>query len=71
MATFAGYPEETLRGFAADGSAARLLLHDGLWTGHEEPPPAALHRAEFVDSCLRHWRKQLPVHRWLVDELQR
>ncbi len=67
-----GATDKTLpRGFRAEGPAARLLLHGALWAGSEEPTPAALHRAGFVDYCLGHWRKQLPVHRWLVDELQR
>jgi uncharacterized protein (TIGR02453 family) len=58
-------------GFTADGDAARLLRHAGLWTVEEAPADAVAESPGIVEHALAHWRAALPLHRWLVDTLQR
>ena len=58
-------------GFAADGDAARLLRHAGLWTVEEAPADAVAESPAITEFCLAHWRAAMPIHRWLVDTLQR
>lgn len=57
-------------GFAADHPRADLLRHDGLWAGPElSPLPPLVHTGRLVRTCVGHFEKALPLHRWLVDEL--
>jgi hypothetical protein len=35
----------------------------------DEPAEEAT-RATLVDTCERHWRALLPLHRWLVDHVR-
>lgn len=71
MAVFAGYPKDTLT-FLAD-----LCRHNtkAWFDDHRSAQGVARDRqgrgGEPRNYRLGHWRKQLPVHRWLVDELQR
>ena len=58
-------------GFKADGDAARLLRYAALWTVEEAPADAVAESPGIVEFCLAHWRAALPLHRWLVDTLQR
>lgn len=58
-------------GFRADGDAARLLRFGALWTVEEASADAVAESPDVVDFCLTHWRAALPIHRWLVDTLQR
>ena len=58
-------------GFSADGDAARLLRHAALWTVEEVPADTVAESPALVEHCLAHWRSALPIHRWLVDTLQR
>jgi uncharacterized protein (TIGR02453 family) len=55
---------------AADGDAARFIRYGALWTVEEAPAEVAESPA-IVEHCLTHWRAALPIHRWLVDTLQR
>ena len=57
-------------GFQADGDAARFLRFGALWTVEEAPAEIAESPA-IVEHCMSHWRTALPIHRWLVDTLQR
>lgn len=58
------------RGFtAANALQERLLKHDALWIGDEEPLPAELHGPALVTSVAARWRRMAPLHRWLVDRL--
>ena len=58
-------------GFKADGDAARLLRFGALWTVEEAQADAVAESPRIVDFCMEHWRAALPVHRWLVETLQR
>jgi uncharacterized protein (TIGR02453 family) len=57
-------------GFSAEGVAARLLRYGALWTVEEAPAEIA-ESATIVDHAMAHWRAALPLHRWLVDTIQR
>ncbi|MDH3226989.1 MAG: DUF2461 domain-containing protein, partial [Thermoleophilia bacterium] len=62
--------KRTPTGYEAEGDAERLLRHNALWIGQEEDAPASLRSAAFIDYCMDGWRQMLPLHRWLVDNLQ-
>jgi uncharacterized protein (TIGR02453 family) len=57
-------------GFRADGDAARFLRYGALWTVEEAPGEIA-ESPGVVEHVMTHWRAALPIHRWLVDTLQR
>jgi hypothetical protein len=57
-------------GFQADGDAARYLRFGALWTVEEAPAEIAETPA-IVEHAMTHWRAALPIHRWLVETLQR
>ena len=55
-------------GMEAEGPAADLLLHRGLYTGGEPVKyPPEMFQASFVDYCIERFRSVLPLHNWLVD----
>ncbi|MFT5222354.1 MAG: hypothetical protein ACI867_000653 [Glaciecola sp.] len=60
------------KGFAEpqDDRVARLLRHNALWIGEDFAPPATLSSARFVSWCMTRWRKQRPLHDWLVTNMQ-
>ncbi len=69
----AGYPVEgqrykkVPRGFDADHPRGDLLRHDALHAAITlSPVPAQAHSAALVQLCTDHFRKLLPLHRWLV-----
>ncbi|MEM7154468.1 MAG: DUF2461 domain-containing protein [Myxococcota bacterium] len=73
----AGYPLEgqsykrVPRGYDTEHPRAELLRHGALHAGSTlEPLPEELHSAKFVGLCMRHFKKLLPLHTWLVDHLQ-
>ncbi|HSR49661.1 MAG TPA: DUF2461 domain-containing protein [Acidobacteriota bacterium] len=55
------------RGFKASHPQADLLLHNGLYAGHEAKPGSAVHKPSFVDEAFQHYHAMLPLHRWLSD----
>jgi uncharacterized protein (TIGR02453 family) len=57
------------RGYAADGMAERLLRHSALYV-HVELPAKTATSAMFIGTVLGHWRAFIPVHRWLVANVQ-
>lgn len=58
------------RGFAApDEFTGRMLRHNSLWIGEEEPAPKVLGSKRFVAWALTRWSKMAPLHRWLVDNV--
>ncbi len=57
------------KGYDLDGPAGELILHNGLWLGSDDKLPASVSTKAFVSFCVTRWKKMLPVHRWLVDEL--
>jgi uncharacterized protein (TIGR02453 family) len=71
-----GYPLQGRRyksvppGYGADHPRADLLRHDGLWAGPELAPlPESVHTGRLVRTCIGHFEKVLPVHRWLMQHL--
>ena len=70
----------TFESFRADARVLRDLAE------HNEKPWFDAHRDDYerwwlaparafveaiVEHCMTHWRAALPIHRWLVDTLQR
>jgi uncharacterized protein (TIGR02453 family) len=56
-------------GYAADGPAARFLLHDALYAHATEPAAVAIDPARLIPTCMAHWTRLAPLHRWLVAAL--
>jgi len=54
----------------ADPESARLLRFGALWAHQTVEHPPAMSSRRFVSWCLTRWRKQLPIHEWLRDNLQ-
>lgn len=53
-----------------DPDRARLLRHTALWAADDLPPPKVMGSAgRFARWCVRRWRQQWPLHRWLVDHV--
>lgn len=52
-----------------DPDRARLLRHTALWTSADLAHPGVLGSARFAAWCVRRWRQQWPLHRWLVDHI--
>jgi uncharacterized protein (TIGR02453 family) len=53
----------------ANDTQERLLRFSALWCGEDVKHPPELHTSKFVNLAVREWRKLVPLHRWLVDEL--
>jgi uncharacterized protein (TIGR02453 family) len=66
-----GKPERKTvpRGLPADHERAELLRHDGLTVMLESGLPADLHGVAFIDHCVAHYRRLVPVHDWLLANL--
>jgi uncharacterized protein (TIGR02453 family) len=58
------------RGYAADGIGERLLRHSALFV-HAELPVQTATSSKFIDTVLGHWRRFVPLHRWLVANVQK
>jgi uncharacterized protein (TIGR02453 family) len=59
------------RGFDADDDfMARMLRHNALWAGEDQPAPKVLGNKRFVSWAITRWSKMEPLHRWLVDTVQ-
>lgn len=59
------------RGFeTADEFTGRMLRHNALWVGEDQPAPKVLANKRFVSWAMTRWSKMEPLHRWLVDILQ-
>lgn len=59
------------RGYQAEGIAAELLLHNGLYAAHEVDIPKELHSAKILDYCFEVFNEMAPIHRWLVEMTKR
>lgn len=73
----AGYPLEGVgykkvpRGYDADHPRGDLLRHNALHASTTvTPTPAEVHSAKLVGLCRDHFKKMLPLHRWLVSLTQ-
>lgn len=56
------------RGYPADSPAAEYLLYESLHAGIELPGEAA-RSADFLDTCVKHFRATWPISKWLLDEV--
>jgi uncharacterized protein (TIGR02453 family) len=59
------------RGYQADGLAAQLLLHNGLFAAYEVDIPEELYSKKVLDYCLAVFKEMDPIHRWLVEMTER
>ncbi len=50
---------------------AEFLLYNGLYAGVELPVSEELFSEGLVDLCFEHYKKMLPLHRWLLDLTKR
>lgn len=73
----AGYPvggqhyKMTPRGYDKEHKRAPLLLHNGLWAGFDGGIPDQLYSGKIVDFCFSHYKKMLPLHKWLKAMTER
>lgn len=58
------------RGYPAAGIFERLLRHSALYV-HADLPAKTASMAKFIETALGHWRTFIPLHRWLVANVQR
>ncbi len=58
-------------GFDKEHERADLLKYAGLHAGVEVPLPRQLHTGEFVEYVTETYRPILPLHRWLLEMIQR
>lgn len=59
------------RGYDKEHPLADLLLHNGLYIGRNVGLPLALHSEELLDLCFDQYKRLLPLHRWLVELVER
>lgn len=59
------------KGYHAEGLAAELLLHNGLYAAYETEIPDALYSSEILDYCFEIFKEMTPIHRWLVEMTER
>ncbi|MCR9244957.1 MAG: DUF2461 domain-containing protein [bacterium] len=50
------------------GPGSEFALHAALFVIDEQKPRLA-QSANLIDHCLQHWRRSLPLHRWLNDRV--
>jgi uncharacterized protein (TIGR02453 family) len=53
----------------ANDTQERFLRFAALWCGEDVKHPPELHNPKFVNLAVREWRKLVPLHRWLADEV--
>lgn len=58
------------RGYDADHPRADLLRLDNVHAMVETKLPEEVHSKRFVAWCQRHFKKALPVHRWLREHME-
>ncbi|MBI5248837.1 MAG: DUF2461 domain-containing protein [Desulfomonile tiedjei] len=59
------------RGYTADGKAAELLLHNGLYAMTESDIPAELYSEDLLEYCLAGFKKMSPIHQRLTEMINR
>ncbi|MBA4393406.1 MAG: TIGR02453 family protein, partial [Desulfobacca sp.] len=59
------------RGYDTQHPNAAYLLFDGLYAGVEMSVPPELFSEQLVDLCFEHYKKMLPLHRWLLALTER
>ena len=63
--------KKTPPGYDPAHKNAEFLLYDGLYAGVELPVSEELFSEGLVDLCFEHYKKMLPLHRWLLDLTKR
>jgi uncharacterized protein (TIGR02453 family) len=58
-------------GYDSNHPNADFLLYDGLYGGIEMAVPPEFFSSELVDLCFDHYKKMLPLHRWLLALTER
>jgi len=59
------------RGYDPDHKYAEYLLYDGLFAGKSSTIPREFYSAKLVDYCFEVYKKQLPIHKWLMAMIER
>lgn len=57
------------KGFDPDYKYADLLLYNGLYTYYETNDLSEIKNKNLIDFCFKKYRKQYPLHQWLVDNM--
>ena len=55
------------RGYEAEHPNAEFLLYNGLTARSEERVPDAFISNAIIDYAYSHYKKMLPLHRWLMN----
>jgi uncharacterized protein (TIGR02453 family) len=63
--------KKTPPGYDPAHKNAEFLLYNGLYAGVELPVSEELFSERLVDLCFEHYKKMLPLHRWLLDLTKR
>lgn len=59
------------RGYSADGRAADLLLHNGLFAMVETDIPPEFYSEDLLEYCFARFKKMSPIHQWLTEIINR
>lgn len=57
-------------GYKVRESAARYLRFGGLFVHVDEPVDERLGDGRILQTCLEHWERLAPLHRWLIAHVQ-
>ena len=63
--------KKTPHGFDPKHPNAEFLLYNGLYAGIEMPTTTELFSSGLVDLCFEHYKKMVPLHRWLLALTER
>jgi uncharacterized protein (TIGR02453 family) len=63
--------KKTPHGYDPNHPNAEFLLFNGLYAGLEMAVPPEFFSGELVDLCFEHYKKMLPLHRWLLALTER
>lgn len=63
--------KKTPRGYDPEHKNAELLLYNGLYTWVEEKVPEEFFSPKLIDYLFAHYKKMLPLHKWLKAMTER
>ena len=63
--------KKTPPGYDSAHKNSEFLLYSGLYAGVDLPVSEVLFSEGLVDLCFGHYKKMLPLHRWLLDLTKR
>lgn len=58
------------KGYSNEGPAAEYLLYNSLNVMHTDKGTVACDD-KFVTTCIKHWKSMLPLHSWLIRNVQK